>query len=89
MIERNEEIQKTHFFWLMPFLDYKKCAITFDGINTYSSEFEYIKQCIYYRIFMILFQDFLKILKRCEHEAFEMLSLVIHVDMLKVIILFR
>lgn len=73
----------------MPFLDYKKCAITFDGINTYSSEFEYIKQCIYYRIFMILFQDFLKILKRCEHEAFEMLSLVIHVDMLKVIILFR
>lgn len=72
----------------MPFLDYKKCAITFDGINTYSSEFEYIKQCIYYRIFMILFQDFLKILKRCE-QAFEMLSLVIHVDMLKVIILFR
>lgn len=73
----------------MPFLDYKKCAITFDGINTYSSEFEYIRQCIYYRIFMILFQDFLKILKRCKHEAFEMLSLVIHVDMLKVIILFR
>lgn len=74
----------------MPFLDYKKCAITFDGINTYSSEFEYIKQCIYYRIFMILFQDFLKILKRCEHEAFEMLSLaLIHVEMLKVIILFR
>lgn len=73
----------------MPFLDYKKCDITFDGINTYSSEFEYIKQCIYYRIFMILFQDFLKILKRCKHEAFEMLSLVIHVDMLKVIILFR
>lgn len=72
----------------MPFLDYKKCAITFDGINTYSSEFEYIKQCIYYRIFMILFQDFLKILKRCDHEAFEMLSLVIHVDMLKVSILF-
>lgn len=69
---RNTE--KTHFFWLMPFLDYKKCAITFDGINTYSSEFEYIKQCIYYRIFMILFQDFLKILKRCEHGAFEMLS---------------
>lgn len=46
------------------------------------------KQCIYYWIFMILFQDFLKILKRCE-QAFEMLSLVIHVDMLKVIILFR
>lgn len=37
---------------------------------------------------MILFQDFLKILKRCE-QAFEMLSLVIHVDMLKVIILFH
>lgn len=31
----------------MPFLDYKKCAITFDGINTYSSEFEYIKQLMY------------------------------------------
>lgn len=38
---RNTE--KTPFFWLMPFLDYKKCAITFDGINSYSSEFEYIK----------------------------------------------
>lgn len=92
MIERNEEIQKRLISsGLCPSWPnhYKKCAITFDGINTYSSEFEYIKQCIYYRIFMILFQDFLKILKRCEHEAFEMLSLVIHVDMLKVIILFR